>query len=80
VEELTPLACLSILQKIPSDEISLLQMGKSVQPADLILTHMIVPPPCIRPTVIVGPSKTNEDDLSIKILEIIHTNNLLHKA
>ena len=36
-----------------------------------MLTSIIpVPPLCIRPTVLMNGGKTNEDDLTIKLLEI----------
>jgi DNA-directed RNA polymerase III subunit RPC1 len=39
-------------------------------PEDLVLKAIPVPPICIRPTVPMGDGKTNEDDLTIKLLEI----------
>ncbi len=36
----------------------------------MIVNTLPVPPLCIRPTVTMGANKTNEDDLTIKLLEI----------
>lgn len=42
-----------------------------------MVTNVIVPPVTIRPTVPVSLQTTNEDDLTIKILEMIAVNNLI---
>lgn len=44
---------------------------------DFITEYILVPPNCIRPTVKVGGDKTNEDDLTIKIYEMLKQNNFL---
>ena len=43
----------------------------------LILTHILVPPVCIRPSVQVSQGVSNEDDLTIKLQEIINLNLLI---
>ena len=43
-------------------------------PINLFLKYVIVPPLTIRPTVQMGINLTNEDDLTIKIREMIHVN------
>jgi DNA-directed RNA polymerase beta' subunit len=44
------------------------------RPEDLLITALLVPPVCIRPSVPMGPSGTNEDDLTVKIGDIIQIN------
>lgn len=39
-----------------------------------------VPPVCIRPSVQRGFSGSNEDDLTIALGEIVHTNTQIHQA
>lgn len=62
---------MKILQRI---EIShwrfLLQNENPSEPTTLLISILPVPPMCIRPTVPMGGGKTNEDDLTIKLLEI----------
>ena len=52
---------------------------KFVKPKDLIITQILVPPVCIRPTVELSNGKTNEDDLTIKIYEILRANKTIRK-
>ena len=51
------------------------------RPEHMILTHLIVPPVSIRPSVIMdGASGSNEDDLTMKLNEIVHYNTSLGTA
>lgn len=50
---------------------------KLCRPIDMMITHIPVPPVPIRPSVAVSASTTNEDDLTVKIAEIIQLNNLI---
>ena len=50
---LNPLEVLHLLARIPEEDIPLLVMDPSCgRPKDLILTRMLVPPLCIRPSVV----------------------------
>ena len=76
--ELSSLRVLDLFQKIPNNVVYLLNMQPDlVHPRDLLVTHVIVPPVNIRPTVDVGAGKTNEDDLTVKIYELYNTNKLI---
>ena len=44
---------------------------------DLMITQIPAPPVCIRPSVAVSHNVTNEDDLTVKLAEIIQLNNLI---
>merc|ERR1719450_2035932 len=44
----------------------------------MILTHMAIPPPHVRPTINMGTGRS-EDDITQKLLDIIKTNNMLKK-
>ena len=48
--------------------------SEMTKPCDLILTCIPAPPSCIRPTVLVTHGLKNEDDLTIKIAEIVQRN------
>lgn len=73
---------LNILKRIPAEDIPLLLMNpESGKPSDLILTRLLVPPLCIRPSVVSDlKSGTNEDDLTMKLTEIIFLNDVIKKV
>mmetsp|Transcript_41397 Transcript_41397/g.119130 ORF Transcript_41397/g.119130 Transcript_41397/m.119130 type:complete len:1898 (+) Transcript_41397:64-5757(+) len=47
-------------------------------PKNLILTHLAIPPPHVRPTISFGAQRS-EDDVTAKLLDIIKTNVMLKK-
>ena len=64
----------NLFKKIPDDDFIFLDMdGINSSPIDLLLNYIIVPPLPIRPTIQTGLNSTNEDDLTIKIREMIHS-------
>lgn len=74
-EQLTSTKVISILSKIPKEDIVFFDMDReNGEPVDLMLNYVIVPPLPIRPTVQMGFKGTNEDDLTVKIREMIHLN------
>ncbi|XP_061561558.1 DNA-directed RNA polymerase III subunit RPC1 isoform X1 [Phycodurus eques] len=80
-ENLNPLVVLNIFKRIPREHVPLLLMNPEAgKPADLILTRLLVPPLCIRPSVVSDlKSGTNEDDLTMKLTEIIFLNDVIKK-
>ncbi|KAK2866790.1 hypothetical protein Q7C36_002846 [Tachysurus vachellii] len=80
-ENLNPLVVLNLFHRIPIEDVPLLLMNpESGKPADLILTRLLVPPLCIRPSVVSDlKSGTNEDDLTMKLTEIIFLNDVIKK-
>ena len=80
-EDLNPLTVLELFRNIPCEDIPLLIMrSESSKPEDLILTRLIVPPLCIRPSVVTDlKTGTNEDDLTMKLTEIIFLNDVIQK-
>lgn len=64
------------------EDIPLLLMNPQAgKPSDLILTRLLVPPLCIRPSVVSDlKSGTNEDDLTMKLTEIIFLNDVIKKV
>ncbi|KAI3365191.1 hypothetical protein L3Q82_010287 [Scortum barcoo] len=80
-ENLNPLVVLNLFKRIPQEDIPLLLMNPEAgKPADLILTRLLVPPLCIRPSVVSDlKSGTNEDDLTMKLTEIIFLNDVIKK-
>lgn len=73
---------LNLFKRIPAEDIPLLLMNPEAgKPSDLILTRLLVPPLCIRPSVVSDlKSGTNEDDLTMKLTEIIFLNDVIKKV
>lgn len=81
-EELTPISVLDLFKKINEIDCQLLGFKTSLsKPENLIITHLMVPPSCIRPSVqMMSKEGTNEDDLTIKLSDIIFANEVLKSA
>ena len=79
---MSPLVVLNLLKRIPAEDVPLLLMNPEAgRPADLLLTRLLVPPLCIRPSVVSDlKSGTNEDDLTMKLTEIIFLNDVIKKV
>lgn len=77
-EDLNPVEVLRIFERITSEDVELLDMDPTIgRPERLILTHILVPPVPIRPSVNMDAQGSNEDDLTMKLTEIINTNNAI---
>jgi len=81
-EELNPLRVMQLLRCVPDEEVFLLNTDAAhARPELLLVSTMLVPPVCIRPSVLMDASVgSNEDDLTIKLSEIIHINNIIRNA
>lgn len=77
--DINPQMALNIFSLIKSEDYEFLGLEDS--PVKFIIQNIIVPPACIRPSVgMAEKDSTNEDDLTIKISEIIHTNEVLKES
>jgi len=68
---------LTILRRISDKDV--VRMGfnlKENHPKNLIITHMAIPPPHVRPTISFGAQRS-EDDCTAKLMDIIKTNKML---
>jgi len=81
-DDLTPLRVLRLFQRIPDEDVELLDMIPDVtRPEDMILQYLPVPPTCIRPSVCSDLSSgSTEDDLTMKLAEIAHVNTIIGQA
>ena len=78
-ELLDPIRVLELFKRIPQKDLPFLVI-RSHRPEDLVLTRIPVPPSCIRPSVISDlETGTNEDDLTIKLSEVIFVNDIINK-
>ncbi|CAF3739658.1 unnamed protein product [Rotaria sp. Silwood1] len=80
-EILNPVRVLELFERIPTEDLPLLLIDESIiHPRDFILSRILVPPICIRPTVQSDfRAGTNEDDLTIKLSEIIFLNDVIQR-
>ena len=66
-DDLHPLRARALLAAVPPADAELLALACA--PVDLIVTHLPVPPVCIRPSVEVDVGAgTNEDDITMKLM------------
>jgi len=78
-DDLNPIRVLGIMQRISDKDCELLDIAN--RPENLLLTHLAVPPCCIRPSVEMdGISGSNEDDITMKLIQIIEVNNVLRQG
>lgn len=76
-EDLNPLRVLNLFKNITAADCELLGLDPAVgRPEEFIWQYISVPPVCIRPSVS-QEAATNEDDLTVKLTEIIFTNGLI---
>ncbi|XP_066925897.1 DNA-directed RNA polymerase III subunit RPC1-like isoform X1 [Clytia hemisphaerica] len=80
-EILNPLKVLQLFENISDQDCPLIGMSpKNGRPESLIMTRIAVPPACIRPSVISDlQSGSNEDDITMKLTEIIFLNDVIRK-
>ena len=82
VEDLLPTLVLQLFRKIPDDDCEILWMDPRIgRPEHLILQNLLVPPVPIRPSVAMDVGGgSNEDDLTVKLQEIIDVDVALELA
>ncbi|GFS26302.1 DNA-directed RNA polymerase subunit [Elysia marginata] len=78
---LNPVTVHELFKRIPDEDIPLLLMNPDVsRPEDLIITRIFVPPICIRPSVVSDlKAGTNEDDITMKLTEIMMVNDIIQR-
>lgn len=82
VEDLLPTRVLEILKRIPDDDCEVMWIDPLIsRPENLILQNLLVPPVPIRPSVrLEFGGGSNEDDLTVKLQEILDVNVALELA
>jgi len=81
-QDLDPVTVLNLFRNIPDEDVECLNMRpQHSRPEDLILTHLPVPPCCIRPSVAMGVGQgSNEDDLTVSLSEIVKASATLQET
>ncbi len=78
--DITPSDALDIFTKCPDEDLPLLWLNAEMsRPERMVLTHLPVPPVCIRPSVKMDGGASNEDDLTCKLASIIDTSNAIRE-
>ncbi|WFD35230.1 DNA-directed RNA polymerase [Malassezia cuniculi] len=76
-EDLNPLRVLDLFRRISDEDCELLGLKpEHGRPEEYLWQYICVPPVCIRPSV-AQDGATNEDDLTVKLTEIVFTNNII---
>jgi DNA-directed RNA polymerase II subunit RPB1 len=71
----------SYINKIDRNDLKLLGFfTEHSHPANFIIKNLLVPPPHVRPSVVMDASLRSQDDLTHKLTEIVKTNNLMKKT
>ncbi|KAF8735311.1 hypothetical protein AX14_002299 [Amanita brunnescens Koide BX004] len=79
-EDLNPLKVLDLFRRISDEDCELLGLQpKWGRPEEFIWQYISVPPVCIRPSV-AQDGASNEDDLTVKLTEIVFTNALIKQG
>lgn len=69
-----------VLERITDDDARIVGFTnpERCKPSWMIMTVLPVPPPAVRPSVLMDGSKRSDDDLSFKLAEIIKTNKVIN--
>ncbi|GAX77905.1 hypothetical protein CEUSTIGMA_g5347.t1 [Chlamydomonas eustigma] len=79
-QELTATKAHEILKRISEEDCRAMGFNTNfVRPDWMIMTVLPVPPPPVRPAVMMGASARNEDDLTHKLIDIVRSNNMLRR-
>lgn len=79
-EELNPLKVLDLFKRMSDEDCELLGLRPEfARPEEYIWQYISVPPVCIRPSV-AQDGASNEDDLTVKLTEIVFTNALIKQG
>ncbi|KAJ1678800.1 DNA-directed RNA polymerase III subunit C1 (rpo31), partial [Spiromyces aspiralis] len=76
-EEMTPLRVYQLFQRVTAEDCEVMGLDPQIgRPERMLWTAVPVPPVCIRPSV-AQDGASNEDDLTVKLSEIVFTNALI---
>ena len=79
-EDLNPLKVLNLFRRISDEDCELLGLRPQYgRPEEYLWQYISVPPVCIRPSV-AQDGASNEDDLTVKLTEIVFTNALIKQG
>ena len=78
-DDLNPLRVLQLFEAMPDDDCALLGLApEHARPENLIMTSILVPPVCLRPSIATDASMgTTEDDLTVQLSSIVQISNAI---
>lgn len=71
---------IKMFKRIDNYNAEVLGFSSNNRPEWMILTNLIISPPVIRPTIITDNNQRGEDDLTVRLGEIVKMNNVLRKS
>ncbi|KAM1218950.1 hypothetical protein ACFX13_046898 [Malus domestica] len=69
---LDPAKVFTLLKEMSDEDCEVLYL--STRPENLLITNILVPPTVIRPSVLVGGEVSNENDITVRLKQIIQSN------
>lgn len=81
-EDITALRAYQLFDRLSGEDCELLGLSfDEAHPRNFLWTTLPVPPACIRPSVAMSQEGgSNEDDLTVKLSEIVYTNSIIRDA
>lgn len=81
-DDISPIRAQELFSRLTADDCELLGMdSEHGHPRNFLWTQIPVPPACIRPSVAMAQEGgSNEDDLTVKLSEIVYTNSIIADA
>nr|WCZ58477.1 RNA polymerase III subunit RPC1 [Andalucia godoyi] len=78
-DDLHPIRVIQLFEAMIPSDVELLDMNSEAgRPERMVLTHLLVPPVALRPSVVNDTlAGSNEDDLTMKLREIVQINNVI---
>eukprot|EP00197_Chlamydomonas_leiostraca_P012021 CAMPEP_0202861128 /NCGR_PEP_ID=MMETSP1391-20130828/2625_1 /ASSEMBLY_ACC=CAM_ASM_000867 /TAXON_ID=1034604 /ORGANISM="Chlamydomonas leiostraca, Strain SAG 11-49" /LENGTH=1424 /DNA_ID=CAMNT_0049540457 /DNA_START=102 /DNA_END=4376 /DNA_ORIENTATION=+ len=76
-DDLNPLRVQALFQAVPDEDCGVLDIAG--RPEHLVVSHLAVPPVAIRPSVDMDGA-SNEDDITLKLMQIIEVNSVLRQG
>ncbi len=67
----------AILEKVPDEHLFIFGIQPGIRPEWFVLTNMLIPPPKVRPSIILESGERSEDDLTHKLVDIVRVNQKL---
>lgn len=77
VDDMNPLMALQLLKAVPRVDAEILDVEN---PEKLVVTHVPVPPVCIRPSVKMGNGYNQEDDITVEVRNLATLNSEIKRA
>jgi len=74
-ELFTPIMALNLFRKIPEQDFIMFNINvEFTRPSDFIITHIVAPPGCLRPSLKEGETGIRIDDLTVKLKDFLDRN------